>query len=258
MSTFQNLYRNSYGLKSERADRFNGEPSWIETVIRECELGVRGPFHICAQYCDCISCCRLSWFREPYCRCKLGKQWLKSLTLDDAMRKKWLKCRCIPIYAPRPPGDCCDCLMSYPTQQYVWSPLPNDYDVGIPSPDDRRSLSSGELNEFCVKYVKEHMSWLIQDSVDIAGNDSVSEEERLANIPNGNSACGTGTSESAVDAFNSERARGKRDFEDTTSDTASSCNAVYSARKKEAPRFQGTSSGSGDALETQPTGVSRE
>lgn len=112
-------YRNDYGLRSVRRDRFDGEPRWLETVIREYELGDRGPLHECD--CHCSACSRLAWARMPVCKCPLGKQWGISLSLDDAMRRKWSKCRCSPgtVGVPEfPPGQwCCPCLLLLPTQE---------------------------------------------------------------------------------------------------------------------------------------------
>ena len=39
------------------------------------------------------------------------------------MRKKWLKCRCVPVETPRPPDDGCECLLLLPTQPYNPSPV---------------------------------------------------------------------------------------------------------------------------------------
>ena len=113
-------YQREFGVWSKRSDRFGGQPSWLETVIREYELGHQGPFHACGEYCDCISCCRMKWLQNPKCNCLLGKHWEYSLTLDDAMRQKWKKCRCEP--EPRPPVEesVCRCLLLLPTQE--WDP----------------------------------------------------------------------------------------------------------------------------------------
>ena len=109
-------YQHEYGETSHRNDRFGGQPRWIERVIREYELGHFGPKHNCTHNCDCKSCSKLCWFARPVCTCKLGNIWGKYLTLDEAMRRKWILCRCEPLLPPWT-GQICPCLLLLPTKE---------------------------------------------------------------------------------------------------------------------------------------------
>ena len=110
-------YQSEYGRNSSRVDRFGGAPRWVERVIREYELGPHGPLHDCVFLCGCDSCSKLCWFSNPVCTCKLGKLRGRVSNLDDAMRQKWLSCRCEP---PLPPWTevICPCLLLLSTQEY--------------------------------------------------------------------------------------------------------------------------------------------
>ncbi|KAG0571413.1 hypothetical protein KC19_VG009800 [Ceratodon purpureus] len=113
----------SYGVKSERRDRYDGESSWIESVIREYELGILGPKHNCQGYCGCTSCARLAWIENPICRCSYNGYLPRSLSLDDAMRQKWSRCRCSPTRFSAVCDTTCICLLMLPTQECVESPI---------------------------------------------------------------------------------------------------------------------------------------
>ena len=137
-------YNSDYGIKSMRVDRYGGEPSWLETAIREYELGVLGPLHQCGGECDCISCCRLNWLRSPICECKPSMAWGFSLSLEDAMRRKWRSCMCKPEMEFCAIESCCKCILLMTTQEddleeHVHSPLLNrDY---YPPGADNEGLS---------------------------------------------------------------------------------------------------------------------
>ncbi|KAG0554201.1 hypothetical protein KC19_12G072100 [Ceratodon purpureus] len=110
------LYQHEYGENSTRDDRFGGQPRWIERVIRVYELGPFGPVHDCLYNCDCDLCSKFRWLTRPVCTCKLGNSWRKFHTLDDAMRRKWITCRCEPSLPPWT-GQICPCLLELPTQE---------------------------------------------------------------------------------------------------------------------------------------------
>ena len=93
---------------------------WLDCVIREYEDGPLGPRHECSEPCDCNSCCKLRWFRDPVCACKIGLLWGRFLSLEDAMRRKWRLCRCKPKPQPRrDPTSICSCILTAPTQEFV-------------------------------------------------------------------------------------------------------------------------------------------
>lgn len=143
MATGRIEYHAEYGVKSSRRDRFDGEPSWLETCVREYELGPHGHRHECLVYCKCISCSRLSWLDFPYCKCKLGKLWGRALTLDDGMRRKSMKCRCRPECDSYPSTWTCKCLsLVVDTQEAAASTdADTDADDPFPSPDSPEETS---------------------------------------------------------------------------------------------------------------------
>ena len=72
-------YQKEFGQKLDRWDRYNGNPSWIQTVIREYELELLGPQHLCeTSTCDCVACWRYRWLEDAHCQCELKLQWGKS------------------------------------------------------------------------------------------------------------------------------------------------------------------------------------
>ena len=109
-------YQREYGTNLCRVDSFGGAPRWAERVIREYELGPHGPTHDCTFICGCDSCSKLRWFSNPVCTCKIGNIRGKFLTLHDAMRQKWLACRCEPSLPPWT-DLICPCLLLLPTQE---------------------------------------------------------------------------------------------------------------------------------------------
>ena len=130
-------------MKSSRLDRFDGEPSWLETCVREYELGPHGPRHDCLVYCECISCSRLSWLDFPYCKCKLGKLWGRALTLDDGMRRKWMKCRCRPLFDSYPSTWTCKCLSLVVATREAAASTDSDSNASdpVPTPDSPEESS---------------------------------------------------------------------------------------------------------------------
>ncbi|KAG0603714.1 hypothetical protein M758_10G115800 [Ceratodon purpureus] len=145
-------YTASFGVKCERRDRFDGEPSWVDTVIREYEVGILGPTHNCKGYCDCISCVRLAWIQRPTCWCSFSAYRVRSLSLDDAMRPKWTRCRCSPPSSLIVSDKMCLCILLLPTQEWVPTPsssysLPSDLlQTSSPRPDLDRPLMEREVN----------------------------------------------------------------------------------------------------------------
>ncbi|KAG0595609.1 hypothetical protein M758_UG181300 [Ceratodon purpureus] len=115
-------YLTTFGKKSEVRDKYNGEPRWLETVIQEYETGLLGPMHNCQGYCECISCSRLAWIQNPTCSCPYGSYRLSSFSLDDAMRRKWSNCRCLPPYATTTHASICLCILLVQTQEWLQSP----------------------------------------------------------------------------------------------------------------------------------------
>ncbi|KAG0597264.1 hypothetical protein M758_UG325400 [Ceratodon purpureus] len=122
---------NAIEAKSELRERYNGEPSWVETVIIEYELGPLGPTHNCQGYCDCVACSRFAWIRNPTCSCPLAVYLLGSLSLGDAMRQKWRRCQCSLQLSSLDGVPSCWCILLLPTQEWTQSPsssysLPSD------------------------------------------------------------------------------------------------------------------------------------
>ncbi|KAG0594843.1 hypothetical protein M758_UG115000 [Ceratodon purpureus] len=110
------LYDSDYGSRSSRLDRFNGEPSWIEQAVREYELGPLGPRHTCIENCGCLACCRLHWLNNVDCKCFLGNWRWRCLSLEEAMRRNFLRCRCQPKVESFLPEGSCKCLLLLSTQ----------------------------------------------------------------------------------------------------------------------------------------------
>ncbi|KAG0596089.1 hypothetical protein M758_UG223400 [Ceratodon purpureus] len=117
------VYHKEFGQIVERRDRFGGYPSWMQTVIREYELEPLGPRHLCdREKCDCRMCRRYRWLQNPSCSCELRLRWGESIGLEDAMRRKWLSCRCGPLLRSFSHEECCKCIMELPTQEWVATP----------------------------------------------------------------------------------------------------------------------------------------
>lgn len=117
------VYDKDFGVKLPRRDRYNGNPSWLESSIREYELGPLGPRHECETRCDCIACGRLRWLQRIPCRCELRLEWWKTMGIDDAMRRKMLRCRCSPFTVQYIHESLCTCLSTPPTEECVPCPL---------------------------------------------------------------------------------------------------------------------------------------
>ena len=131
-------YRLEYGVSSSRIDRFGGEPTWVEVALREYELGDRGPRHECVDNCTCLPCQKLRWLSNPKCNCKLGSRVWSCLGLDEAMRHKWLRCRCTPEILPVPEESVCPCILLLPTQKFDIDAFcrgrqPGDTGIGVAS-----------------------------------------------------------------------------------------------------------------------------
>ncbi|KAG0613492.1 hypothetical protein M758_6G107200 [Ceratodon purpureus] len=128
------VYNEEFGQIVERRYRFGGYPSWLQTVIREYKLGPLGPQHLCdREKCDCRMCGRYRWFQNPSCYCALRLRWGESTGLENAMRRKWLSCRCGPLIGSFSNEECCKCIMELPTQERVVTPessysLPSEFD----------------------------------------------------------------------------------------------------------------------------------
>ncbi|KAG0572893.1 hypothetical protein KC19_VG132800 [Ceratodon purpureus] len=61
----------------------------------------------------------------------LGSSSLQDFALEDAMRRKWRRCRCAPLLSPHADFACCRCILLMPTQEWIQSPsssysLPSD------------------------------------------------------------------------------------------------------------------------------------
>ena len=169
MAPFSIKYQQEYGVQSSRSDRFSGEPSWLETAIREYEVGPRGPHHECGGYCDCVSCARLEWLRNPICSCVPKYQWGLALTLDNALRSKWKLCRCQPRDGVYSLDSTCKCILLMETQEYIPSEgtpspvLSMDYyppytDSEGPSPDSSSGHPDGYLPPGCVAIIERMLS----------------------------------------------------------------------------------------------------
>ena len=117
------VYDKDFGVRVPRRDRYNGNPSWLESLIREYELGPLGPRHECKTRCDCINCGCLRWLQRIPCRCELRLEWGKTMGIDDAMRRKMIRCRCSPWTVQFVDESFCTCLFALPTQEFVLSPL---------------------------------------------------------------------------------------------------------------------------------------
>ncbi|KAG0571823.1 hypothetical protein KC19_VG045800 [Ceratodon purpureus] len=127
------VYNKDFGVKLPRRDGYNGNPSWLESSIREYELGTLGPRHDCETRCDCVACDRLRWLRSGICRCELRLEWGKSLEIDFAMRQKMLRCRCSPFTVQYIDESFCTCRATFPTKEFVPSSLS---DLNLPSEFD--------------------------------------------------------------------------------------------------------------------------
>ena len=158
-------YNRDYGVQSVRLDRFGGEPSWLETAIREYEVGWRGPRHCCNGYCECICCARLQWLSSPDCGCVLKAGWHFALSLDDAVRKKWRKCRCQPPPRDYPAEHECKCLLLEDTEE---TDLHEDdlrptmnmgfySNCSVPSPESSGE-PSGYMSPACVAIIERMLS----------------------------------------------------------------------------------------------------
>ena len=114
-------YKEEYGLHRLLDDRFGGQPKWVERALWEYERGPFGPKHVCLELCSCSRCLKLMWLWNPVCHCKIGNLAQKSLTLDSAMREKWLRCRCSLVIADEGDEGICPCIMVVPTQEFNWN-----------------------------------------------------------------------------------------------------------------------------------------
>ncbi|KAG0578530.1 hypothetical protein KC19_4G030300 [Ceratodon purpureus] len=126
------VYQKDFGQRLDRRDRFDGNPTWMQTVIREYELGPLGPRHEC-ETCDCITCGRYRWFRRAICACELSLRWGRTTGLEEAMRLKWLRCNCAPDYGFFSNDNCCKCILEMTTQECEDTPvssysLPSEFD----------------------------------------------------------------------------------------------------------------------------------
>ncbi|KAG0573694.1 hypothetical protein KC19_VG201400 [Ceratodon purpureus] len=145
------VYNSDYGIRSGRINRFNGVSSWTEQSIREYELGFLGPRHECIEDCGCVACRRLHWLNHLDCKCPLGNWRWKSLSLEDAMKRKLLRCRCQPTIESYSPEECCPCLLLLTTQEGTVSANDSEEYVGSPYGDNatlfRLMNSEGESSD---------------------------------------------------------------------------------------------------------------
>ncbi|KAG0570849.1 hypothetical protein KC19_6G192000 [Ceratodon purpureus] len=160
-------YDTDYGIKSGRVDRFNGEPSWIEQALREYEMGLLGPRHACIDNCGCVACRRLQWLDNLECQCILGNWRWRSLSLEEAMRQKFLRCRCQPHVESYLPEESCQCLLLLTTQRDSISADGSDGYVSSPYGDIATFLgfmdSGGESSDRLDRPLTEREIQIIND-----------------------------------------------------------------------------------------------